>query len=241
MADKSCASPQLENGHFHIANELFEAMIKDLPFRLPGPVAIFLAVMRETYGFGGRKTAEITTERFKKLTGISHRNNIYRAIKLAVESGLINAIKNDGKRHATYSINKRYKGWKCAIKNDGAIISDSKSNQKRLHQQSKMMAVCMLKKPFKETIKETPLSHIPEDFTLTPGLKAYAVKKGIPDNQVQNWFDAFINKSKANDDKKANWASAWFAYISAVAANPKNNFAMRAKAPTWDDYEQRKP
>jgi hypothetical protein len=64
-------SPQLENGHFHIANELFEAIINKMPCRVPGPMAIFLAVMRETYGFN-RKSAEISTERLKKLTGIDN-------------------------------------------------------------------------------------------------------------------------------------------------------------------------
>ena len=92
---KNEPNPQLENGHFHIANELFEAIIASMPCRVPGPMAIFLAVMRETYGFN-RKSVEISTERFKKLTGIEHRNNIYRAIKEAVECNLISAIKNDG-------------------------------------------------------------------------------------------------------------------------------------------------
>jgi phage replication O-like protein O len=101
-------NPQTEDGFTRIANELFEAMILKMPYHIPNPILIFLAVMRETYGFS-RKSSEISTKRFREITGIEHRNNIYRAIKEAVNSHLIIAITSDGKSNATYSINKNYK------------------------------------------------------------------------------------------------------------------------------------
>ena len=79
----------------------------------------------------------------------------------------------------------------------------------------------IIKESKKERIDITA-TPIPDDFSLKPGLKAFAVKKGIPEETIENWFDAFVNKYRANGDVKKNWASAWFAYISAVATNPKN-------------------
>jgi len=224
------SNPQLENGHFHIANELFEAMILRIPCRMPGPFLIFMAVMRETYGFN-RKSAEISIKRFSKLTGIRHRNNIYRAIKEAVEYNLIKAIGNDCKKAITYSVNKKYSEWKKQSEMIAAIGNDCKSNRKRLHKQSEMMAVCILKTPSKDTIKDNSISPIPENFTLTPGLKAFAIKKGIPEETVENWFDAFKYKNQASGDKKKDWASAWFAYISSVATNSKNRASSEVNAP----------
>lgn len=226
------SSPQLENGHFHIANELFEAMILKMPCRIPGPMAIFMAVMRETYGFN-RKSAEISTDRFRKLTGITHRNNIYRAIKEAISLNLITAIKNDGRMFPIYSIQKKYGSWETAIKNDCAIKNDGGSNQKRLRVQSKMMAVCKLKTPSKDTYKDN-MKSIPEDFMLTPGFIEFALKKKIPRNEVEDWFDAFKNKYLGNGEKKKNWAAAWFAYISSVAANRKKHgtYQQQPQTPT---------
>jgi len=212
-------SPQIENGHLKIANELFEAIISNMPCRIPGPMAIFLAVMRETYGFN-RKSAEISTERLKKLTGIDKRQNIHRAIKEAIQCNLISVIKNDYRTNPTYSINKHYSKWCSVIKNDDVIKNDYACNQKRLRSSSKMITNCILKTPSKDTYKDS--TPIPEDFVLTPGLKAFAIKKGIPENSIENWFDAFVNKYKANGDSRKNWAAAWFAYISAVSTNPKN-------------------
>jgi hypothetical protein len=95
--------------------------------------------------------------------------------------------------------------------------------------------VSTIRKELKNIRREevTTVSTIPENFILTPGLKAFAVKKNIPEHQIENWFDAFVNKYKANGEQRKDWASAWFAYISAVAANPKNS-----KQPTAQDQRK---
>ena len=147
-------NPQLEDGFTRIANELFEDSLNKMPFRIPGPVSIYFAVMRETYGFS-RKSAEISTERFKQITGISKRQNIHRAIKEAIQSHLINVIINDYKKYPTYSIQKNSSRWSSVIKNDYR-------NQKRLRSSSKMITPVIknddtlyVKETSKETSKET--------------------------------------------------------------------------------------
>jgi phage replication O-like protein O len=151
LSDKS---PQLEDGFTRIANELFEAMILKAPCRIPSMFLIFMAVMRDTYGFG-RKKAEISTERFKKLTGIDKRQNIYKAVKEAVEANLICVIGSDYKKNPTYSIQKHYSKW-CSV-----IGSDTR-NRKRLQMVSEAITSVIgsdtplyVKETSKETIKET--------------------------------------------------------------------------------------
>jgi hypothetical protein len=91
-----------------------------------------------------------------------------------------------------------------------------------------MITNCILKTPSKDTIKDS-LKPFPENFNLTPGLKAYAVKKGIPANDIQNWFDSFCAKYRANGDLKKDWAQAWFAFITNVSLNPKNKSEYQHK------------
>ena len=229
MTDNQDQTPQLEDGFTRIANELLEAIINKMPCRIPGPVAIFLAVMRETYGFG-RKSAEITTERFKKITGIEHRNNIYRAIKEAIELNLIKAIKNDGRNTVTYSVQKNYLKWNKQSKMMAAIKNDGDSNQKRLLQQSKMMAVCMLKKPSKETSKEKELGQLspaqqkqpeekqkrrrqlPPDFELTDDLNKFAIQQGI-NGGISLVFANFCDHHRAKGSAMLDWDAAWRTWV----------------------------
>jgi len=61
------ASPQKENGHTQIANELFEAILKS-NFTLRELKIIFV-VIRFTYGFN-RKEAELSARFISNATGI---------------------------------------------------------------------------------------------------------------------------------------------------------------------------
>jgi phage replication O-like protein O len=154
-------TPQLEDGFFRIANELFEAMISGMPFRIPDPVKIFMAVMRETYGYSGRKSAEISTEKFRKITGINKRQNIYKAIRQALETKLINVIKNDYRTNSTYSINKKYEQWASVIKNDTRVIkNDYKIDSTILYNKEKY------KIEKKDRVSKTITSVIKNDYAL---------------------------------------------------------------------------
>jgi phage replication O-like protein O len=220
MADESCVNPQLENGHFHIANELFEAIISKTPWRIPEPVLVFLAVMRETYGFN-RKSAEISTERFKKLTGMKRRQNVYRAIKKAEQSKMISVIRNDYRSNATYSIQKRYSKWCSVIKNDYVIKNDTMCNQKRLRRVSKMIPHCILKTPSKDTIKDTlgggltkkRRSQLPEGFALSQDLKEFALKNGINGNRVESVFCQFCDHHRSRGNLMLDWSAAWRTWV----------------------------
>ena len=129
--DDPVDSPQNKNGFTRIPHDLFEEIITNKSFPLSYPLRIFLAVLRETAGFN-RVSAEISTLRFLKLTGITHRNNVYKAIKIAIENKMIKSIQPDCAKHAKYSINNNFNEWKKAIRPDCAIQPDCKINPARL-------------------------------------------------------------------------------------------------------------
>ena len=210
------ADVQKEHGHVRIANALFEAITGMDQYRIPAPVRVFLAVMRETYGFN-RKTAEISTARFRKLTGIQKRQNIYRAIKEATDTNLINVIKNDYRTNPTYSIQKDYDKWSTVIKNDTGIKNDYGRNQKRLRMVSKMITPFNIKTPLKTPSKDiNPTNQsrpkrkrqLPKDFELTDELIAYAKTQGI-NGRVQDVFDHFCDHHRAKGSTMLDWTAAW--------------------------------
>jgi len=100
------ASPQLEDGHTRIANELLEALIA---IRLPGEeFRIALAVIRKTYGFN--KTMDrISMGQFEKMTGIP-RERCRRVMKRLVGKNII--TKDGSFWKPTYGPQKNYLLWK---------------------------------------------------------------------------------------------------------------------------------
>lgn len=101
------ASPQVENGHLRIANELYEALVK-------APVSIremrlFMAIIRQTYGFQ-RKVASISVTLFAEMTGL-YRAHIPDALKSLERKNMI--VRTVGGPHetGTYQVQKDYEKW----------------------------------------------------------------------------------------------------------------------------------
>lgn len=115
------ASPQLENGHIKIANELFEALICLEISRYER--SVFDCVMRMTYGWN-KKADWISLGQMSNITGIA-RSNIPRIIRSLVEKKML--IKN-GKK---LSIQKDWELWsvewrKLPSKVTGVISPDNR-------------------------------------------------------------------------------------------------------------------
>ena len=69
-------SPQLENGHTRLANEIMEALCR---FRIPGVERQVLdAIIRKTYGWHKKKDA-ISLSQFVEMTGVTKAHEIGRA------------------------------------------------------------------------------------------------------------------------------------------------------------------
>lgn len=195
-----------------------------------GPLAVFMAVMREAYGFR-RKSAVLTVRKIMQLTGITKRQNVHRAIKQAESMGLIVVIKTDDKSRCNYLIVKDYSKWNRVIKSDDVIKTDDKRNQERLHRVIKTDDSLYVKETLKKPLKKTEPKPDP-DFDKfwdaypkkegkKPAAKAWAKTNGNrpPIDQIlahiekrkSIWSEykfiphptTFINQERWNDDLTA--------------------------------------
>lgn len=99
------ASPQKEDGHSDIANELLDAIIKT--YFSPTEHAVFWAIVRKTYGWH-KKTDRISYTQFEKMTGINRRH-IAPALKRLILRNIITQIGNG--QNLEYGIQKDYEAW----------------------------------------------------------------------------------------------------------------------------------
>lgn len=104
------ASPQKENGHTQIANELLEAFAK---VDLKGTqFAMIFAIMRKTYGFHKKHDA-ISIEQFMEMMKMSRRAIIYNLQELEAKNIVFVKRSRNGEKNAVniISLNKDYDSW----------------------------------------------------------------------------------------------------------------------------------
>lgn len=100
------ASPQAENGHVDIANEIVDALCK---IRISGEeMQCLWVIFRKTYGWK-KKEDWIALSQFVDMTGLK-KPNIIRAINKLLNKNII--IKKDNLRGVSYGFQKNYKTWK---------------------------------------------------------------------------------------------------------------------------------
>jgi len=106
------ASPQRENGHIDIANEIAEALAKT---QLSGYESrILWVILRKTYGWHKKEDA-ISITQFQKATGLDRRN-IFRTLKKLEDRKIV--VKNDNSFIKKWAFQKDYERWKTIVKND---------------------------------------------------------------------------------------------------------------------------
>lgn len=98
-------SPQVEDGHVRIANELFDAALR-FPFTLRQYKA-FMAILRKTYGYN-KKSDDISSTQVAEVTGMD-RSDASKAIKDLVAIGVITA--QPGRYGQILSPVKDYSKW----------------------------------------------------------------------------------------------------------------------------------
>lgn len=128
----------------------------------PNAVLVVLTVIRYTQGMGGRKSAQIPIETFKRVLGKNRNNTVFKIVDEAVQSGLIHAKKKRGVV-TTYSVNDDPNQWRKeplaenatgaeCNKSDGAN-SNTSSGEKR---KEVVAENATLIKSGKDSFKETP-------------------------------------------------------------------------------------
>ena len=131
------ASPQIENGHTQIANEIIEALMR---INLSAYESrVLWCIIRKTYGFK-KKTDWIALSQFAKNTGLDRRL-VHRALKKLSSKEMIVIYKDDSNK-VRYGFQKNYEKW---------IVSSKKMTTLKLSSKE-MMEVSSKEIPTKETI-----------------------------------------------------------------------------------------
>ena len=106
-------SPQAEDGHTDIANEIMEALAR---IRIPGEARQVLDfIIRKTYGWH-KKNDNIPLSQFVLGTGLK-KKYICRAIKKLIDMNLI-ILNKENKWITNYMFNKNYDIWKPVPKKE---------------------------------------------------------------------------------------------------------------------------
>ncbi|MFY1957100.1 replication protein [Achromobacter xylosoxidans] len=102
------SSPQVEDGHTRIANELLEAMCcAGLSAR---QWAVVMAVVRKTYGYG-KKSDEIGLTQLEQMTGIA-KTHVGKTVRELCAAGVLR--RDTGVHGYRLGVNKRYGQWQLA-------------------------------------------------------------------------------------------------------------------------------
>ena len=109
------ATPQLENGHLRIANEIVDHLCR---YRLSGQEwQILWVIIRKTYGWR-KKMDRISKSQFAELTGIDRRKCSTILKRLEEKKVIIRGVpqKGDSRKAVTYGLNKDYRDWQVSPK-----------------------------------------------------------------------------------------------------------------------------
>ena len=93
----------------------------------PSAVMVLMTVVRYTAGMGGKQSAAIPTEVFKRVLGTNREKTAYAYVKEAVDSGLVQVIKKQG-CVSVYSINQDSNLWHLS-----PVVAESASSGEKCH------------------------------------------------------------------------------------------------------------
>ncbi len=141
-------SPQIENGHIDIANEIAEAFYL---LQLSGNQwRVLWVIIRQSWGWH-KKVERITISFIAKKTGLK-RSHIARSLKELTERNIVTKIGNI--HNISYGLNKHYNKWKV-LPNKTLLPKLDKSVTKNEQQMLPKMSDIYIKETIiKETIKE---------------------------------------------------------------------------------------
>jgi len=117
------ASPQAEDGHVDIANEIVEALAKRNLSAYES--RILWVIFRKTYGWH-KKTDQVSITQFEKATGLKRRH-VHRTLSELVERKIVTRIGNS--RIVSYGFQKDYTKWKDITKRGNDVGKSRVSGQ----------------------------------------------------------------------------------------------------------------
>jgi len=144
------ASPQVENGHIDIANEIAEALAR---INLPGrEMRCLWVIFRKTYGWH-KKSDLIALSQFSLMTGLS-RQVVCKVLKSLLSKKIIGVDKNDNSQINLYRFNKNFDEWNGLSKKTTLLskktmtvdVFDNKVLSKKTHTKENIQKKLLQKK-----------------------------------------------------------------------------------------------
>lgn len=192
-------SPQVEDGHVRIANELYDAIFA-FGFK-SSTLHVLMIILRKTYGYG-KKEDDISASQIGSMCNMG-RQHVTTALNELAAMGVIH--KRAGKYGAIIGINKDYSAWSASPKSgqvDSPNLGHTKDNLPKDNQQKK---------------EDADASSAPSGKI---SLDAAGNWIGIPQALLATWSTAYPALSL---DAELAKAAAW------ILANPKNKKSNYAR------------
>lgn len=221
------ASPQLENGHTRIANEILDALISA---NLSGhELRIALLVIRKTYGYQKHIDA-ISLSQMMMATGLSKVRCSQIINRLQLQK-TVTVTENCNGLTKKYKFNKDIDEWCIPLQKSVTVTEKcNKPLQKSVTTKESKENTLSIKREVPLQKSVTPRPHvIPHDFPLTDKLIAYARSKGLNNGRVEIEFEKFKNYFLSSGKKYIDWERAFYSWVMRAADQPQ-----QAKAK--DDY-----
>lgn len=222
------ASPQVEDGHTRIANELLEAMCR-AGFSAR-QWAVVMAVVRKTYGYG-KKVDDISLGQLSSMTGIA-KPHVSRAVNDLIAAGVVR--RSAGTFGNSLSINKRYKQW--ALGGAGHVVTESVTQglpkeQPGLPEQQPLDGVTETATSVTDSVTAAGVTDLVTGVTDSVRVTD-SVTQGLPIRQPQKETIQKKEKHppippKGEDVDPEGFPEAWAAYPKRQGGNPRAT-AVRA-------------
>lgn len=225
------ASPQAEEGHVDIANELVDKFCQ-INFSAY-EWRVLWAIIRKTYGWH-KKTDIISLSQFSSITGLDRRV-IHRVIKNLSALGVIAVIPGDDRKPVTYGFQKDYELWNLSAQRVTHHKLSPPTVVSVTPRGDKLSPPGVNTKEKKETIQK---KIIPRDVygefqnvLLSPGeyeklclkWKESFVKEII--EECGNWMQANGKRKKDHYATLLNWGK------KKIDQNPRADYALNIRAP----------
>lgn len=203
-------SPQLEDGHIRIANELYDAILS-YPFT-GRQLKVVLAIMRKTYGFG-KKQDDVSASQIGSICGIS-RTHATSTMNQLAEMNII--TKKPGVYGSVVGINKAYSTWITST--ESVQVSQNGTSTDSVQGVPKSTFTSTESVQVDSTESVHTKDNLPKDNTTKApsekiSLSADGEWEHIPDALKLVWAKAYPALSL---DAELSKAAAW------ILSNPKN-------------------
>lgn len=208
-------TPQLDDGHVRIANELFEAILK-FPFS-SRQLKVMMAIIRKTYGFN-KKADKLAQSQIAELCNMA-KPHVCTTLK---ELAAIKAIEVDSTGYThTISINKKYMEWESYQNGNSYQIGNSnvtktvtkplpkrelqktKDNTKDKDSADKKPSAAVSLKTWLEKIKAEGDTAIRSDDPIF----GYAEKIGVTDDMLRLCWLGFKRQFMESSKRQKDWRS----------------------------------